>query len=121
MKSQRKRRVIIRETKIQAAVVEHWRKLGLPDTLVAAIPNQYAFGQAGLTKGVFDLLVLGGDVGIGLIELKADDGTLSDEQKEFRRLLIINGISYAITYGRDEPITVLEGWGVVRKQVRAAA
>jgi hypothetical protein len=115
------RRVVIRETKIQAAVVEHWQTLGLPDTLVAAIPNQNAFGQAGLTKGVFDLLVLGGDVGIGLIELKTETGTLSDEQKEFRRLLIRNGISYAVTYGRDEPIAVLEGWGIVRKQARAAA
>jgi len=121
MKPPRKRRLVVPEKKIQAAVVEHWQTFGLPDTLVAAIPNENAFGQPGLTKGVFDLLVLGGEVGIGLIELKTDTGTLSNKQKEFRRLLIRNGISYAVTYGRDEPITVLEGWGIVRKQVRAAA
>lgn len=109
------------EASIQEAVIEHWETFGLPDTLVAAIPNQKAFGQAGLTRGLFDLLVIGGQVTIGLMELKADDGRLSAHQKEFRRLLIVNGISYAVAYGRDEPIRVLEDWGVVRKQARAAA
>lgn len=121
MRVPRKRRMVVPEKKIQGAVVEHWQTFGLPDTLVAAIPNENAFGQPGLTKGVFDLLVLGGNVGIGLIELKTEKGVLSDDQKAFRRLLIRNGISYAVTYGRDEPVAVLEGWGIVRKQVRAAA
>jgi len=111
----------ISEAAIQKATVDHWRSFGLPDTLVAAIPNQKAFGQAGLTPGLFDLLVIGGNVTIGLIELKAEDGSLSSPQKAFRRLLIVNGVSYAVAYGRDEPIRVLEAWGIVRKQARAAA
>ncbi|MEZ0169908.1 hypothetical protein [Microvirga sp. TS319] len=113
-------KVRISEAAIQKATIDHWRAFGLPDTLVAAIPNQRAFGQPGLTRGVFDLLVIGGTVTIGLIELKADDGRLSDPQKEFRRLMIVNGAPYAITRGRDEPIRLLEAWGIVRKQARAA-
>jgi VRR-NUC domain. len=110
----------MRESAIQQATIEHWQAFGLPDTLVAAIPNQKAFGQPGLYRGLFDLLVIGGRVIIGLIELKTEEGVLRPDQKHFRSLLIANGISHAITYGRDEPIRVLEEWGVVRKQVRAA-
>ncbi len=121
MKALRKRRVSMRETMIQSAVVDHWRSVGLPGTLVAAIPNQLAFGQPGLHRGLFDLVVIGGRVGVGFIELKTETGTPSDEQKAFRDILIFNGIPYAITYGRDEPIRVLEDWEIVRKQARAAA
>ncbi len=106
----------MRESAIQAAVIAHWRSLGYPDTLVAAIPNAGAFGQPGLTKGVFDLLVIGGKNRIGLIELKSVGGTLSTHQEYFKSLLITNGVSYAVTYGRDQPIRVLEDWGVVRRQ-----
>ena len=44
------------EKQIQAAVIAHWKAAALPGTLVpAAIPNARAFGQAGLTKGLFIL------------------------------------------------------------------
>ncbi len=46
------RRSLVRESAIQSAVVEHWRVLGLPNTLVAAIPNAGALGQAGLNAGL---------------------------------------------------------------------
>ncbi|WP_457091051.1 hypothetical protein [Microvirga sp. P5_D2] len=114
-------RARVSEASIQSATIDHWRACGLPDTLVAAIPNQKAFGQAGLCKGLFDLLVIGGRVGVGFLELKTEAGKLRHEQKTFRDLLIVNGISYAVTYGRDEPIRMLEDWGVVRKQARAVA
>ena len=56
----RRRRNIFapREGLIQAAVVEHWLKLGVPGSLVAAIPNANAHGQPGLTRGLPDLLVI---------------------------------------------------------------
>jgi hypothetical protein len=111
----------VSEAAIQKAIIHHWRTFGLPGTLVAAIPNQNAFGQAGLCKGLFDLLVIGGTVGVGFLELKTETGKLRPEQKAFRDLLIVNGTPYAVTHGRDEPIRVLEGWGVVRKRARAAA
>ena len=107
------------ETANQAAVVEHWRWLGRLNTLVAAIPNQRAFGQPGLTRGLPDLLVLAPTLPVGFIELKRDSRSIiSDDQRLFAKLCAELGVRHAYAIGRDEPITVLEAWGVVR---RAAA
>ncbi|KQQ04509.1 hypothetical protein ASF56_12230 [Methylobacterium sp. Leaf122] len=108
------RNVPMRESAVQAAVVQHWRMFGQPHTLVAAIPNEAATGQAGLTKGLPDLLIIGGRVRIAFMELKVATGRLSFEQKLFRNLCAFAGIEFVDAYGRDEPIAVLEGWGIVR-------
>ncbi|GJE29756.1 hypothetical protein [Methylobacterium organophilum] len=115
------RRPILRESAIQAAVIAHWRALGLPETLVAAIPNAGALGQAGLTAGLSDLLVLGGAIRIGFIELKTDRGVESEHQARFRIRCEHLGIPCVVTHGRDEPIAVLERWGVVRPHIARAA
>jgi hypothetical protein len=107
------------EDDITAAVVDHWKLLGVPGSLVASIPNKRAFGQAGLKRGLADLLVLAPELPVGFIELKRDDDSpISDEQREFGKLCMQLGIPYAICVGRDEPIRMLEAWGAVR---RAAA
>ena len=106
------------ESLIQAAVLAHWRCFGHPDTLVAAIPNARAAGQAGLTRGLFDLLVIAPNLGVAFIELKTESGELSPDQETFMLALIRAGVAYAVCRGRDEPIRVLENWNVVR---RAAA
>ena len=103
------------ERAIQAAVVDHWRILGQPDTIVGAIPNAGALGMAGLTKGLADLVVLGPRVKAGFIELKrGPHSPVSDEQRDFRALCEKLRIPYALAIGRDQPIRVLEDWGVVR-------
>jgi hypothetical protein len=103
----------------QAAVVDHWRWFGRLNTLVAAIPNQRAHGQPGLTKGLADLLVMGPALPVGFIELKRDARSqISDDQRLFARLCAELGVRHAYAVGRDEPIAVLEAWDVVR---RAAA
>ena len=110
-----------RESLIQAAVVDHWRTLGQPRTLVAAIPNANAHGQPGLTKGLPDLMVIGPRVpgNLAFIELKRErTSAISAAQLEFARLCLEHDVSVVITYGRDEPVKVLEQWSVVR---RAAA
>ena len=120
----RRRRNIFapREGLIQAAVVEHWLKLGVPGSLVAAIPNANAHGQPGLTKGLPDLLVISPKLGqlTGFIELKADDGRPSAEQLVVEAIMVARGIPYAMTWGRDQPIKVLEEWGAIYA-ARAAA
>jgi len=110
------------ERLIQAAVIEHWRKLGLPGTLVAAVPNAKAHGQPGLTRGLFDLIVMSPHLGdrTGWLELKAEGGVLTEAQKQFKRLCLARNIPYAVAIGRDQPIIVLETWGAVRP-LRAAA
>ena len=112
-----------RESLIQGAVVEHWLLLGLPDTLVAAIPNANAHGQPGLTKGLPDLLVLGPSVPgfVGFIELKRTARSIvSNDQLAFKNICWALRIPCELCIGRDEPISVLERWGVVRPQARAA-
>ena len=106
------------EKEIQAAVLAHWRVLGLPGTLVAAIPNAYAHGQPGLTEGLFDLLVIGGSVRIAFLELKRIGGRTSQAQRDFADILSRAGIRHAIAFGRDEPITILEQWGICRETSR---
>jgi hypothetical protein len=110
------------EDDITAAVVQHWKILGVPGSLVASIPNKRAFGQAGLTPGLPDLLVLSPKLGslTGYIELKVKRGRPSKAQTAMRDLMRERGIAYALTQGRDEPIAQLEAWGAVRK-ARAAA
>lgn len=106
------------EAQIHRAVIEHWKVFGYPGTIVATIPNMGAMGQYGLTRGLFDLVVMGGEYlrdRTGWLELKAAKGRLSEHQKAFRDACISSGIPHAIAYGRDEPIRVLEEWGVVRR------
>ncbi len=101
------------EKQIQAAVMAHWRACGVEGTFVGAIPNARAFGQPGLTKGLFDLLVISPGQ-VRFLELKTLRGEMSAAQEDFRLILIRNGIEHAVTYGRDQPIYVLETWGVCR-------
>jgi hypothetical protein len=109
-----------REAAIQSAVLAHWRVLGEPDTLVACIPNAGALGQAGLTAGLPDLMVIGrgvpGSCRVGFIELKRDGRSpLSAAQGEFASLCAKLDVPFTVCRGRDEPIACLEEWGVVRK------
>ena len=111
------------EDQITAAVIEHWRVFGVPGSLVASIPNKRAFGQAGLTRGLPDLVVISPQLGrsAGFIEQKRRRrGKLSDAQIDIGKLLIERGVPYAVCRGRDEPIKVLEAWGAVRPAAKAA-
>ncbi len=105
------------EAQITKAVMDHWRSFGLPRTLVASIPNMGARGQYGLTKGLPDLIIITPD-GVGFIELKTVKGKPTKEQMAFKTLCVANGIRHSITYGRDQPIEMLEHWGAVKEQVK---
>jgi hypothetical protein len=112
-----------RESLIQQAVLAHWKAFQVPGSLVAAVPNMRAAGQAGLTRGLFDLVVISPKLGdrTGWLELKTQDGKLSEAQNAFKLLMIARGCPHAITYGRDQPIQVLTEWGATRPQAREAA
>lgn len=105
----------LKESQIHKAVVAHWRHCGRPGTLVATIPNMGAMGQYGLTKGLPDLIVIGPGVH-GYVELKTEAGKLTAPQREFRDLCELHGIRFAVTHGREEPIRLLEDWGVVMRR-----
>ncbi len=104
----------MKEFQIHKAVVAHWKALGIPGTLVATIPNMFAHGQAGLTKGLPDLILIAPKLH-GYLELKTEIGKLTGPQEEFQALCIARGIPFYVTYGRDEPIRLLEELGIVRR------
>ncbi len=106
---------VIPEADIQSALLSHWESFGIPNTLVAAIPNQKAHGMPGLTPGIPDILVVGGNVRVGFIELKREGGRASVHQLRIIDIMHACGVPAVITFGRDEPIRVLERWGVVRR------
>lgn len=107
----------ISEKQIHKAVIDHWRSCGVPGSLVATIPNANAFGQSGLTRGLPDLLVIAPSLPIGFIELKKAGGLISEEQADFAALCHLRGILWEVTFGRDEPIKLLEKWGAVKATV----
>lgn len=108
----------MKEAQIHKAVIDHWKATGLPGTLVATIPNMGAMGQYGLTRGLPDLLVLSPELPVGFIELKSQKGKPSADQLAFANLCFAMEIPFSMTFGRDEPIRVLEQWGVVRKEAK---
>jgi hypothetical protein len=111
------------EPQIQRATLDHWKQFGLPDTLVAAVPNANAHGQAGLTPGLPDLLVMGPSVPctVAFIELKRDMRShVSPAQIEFQALCKRLDIQCWIVAGYDAAIGLLENWGIVKPRARAA-
>jgi hypothetical protein len=79
--------------------------------------------QYGFTKGLPDLMVIGGPFlkdRTGFIELKTATGRLRPEQITIGDILKHNGVPYAVTHGRDEPIAILEAWGVVANGIANA-
>lgn len=105
------------EKHIHQAVIQHWRAFGVPGSFVATIPNMRAAGQAGLTRGLPDLMVIAPGLPIGFIELKRHGGAATDEQSAFSAICNANGIPWELTFGRDHPIEVLERWGAVKARV----
>jgi hypothetical protein len=109
------------EKEIHSAVIQHWRTLGQPMTLVATWANEGAMGQPGLTCGLPDLLIMGPDIPgpfpIAFMELKRDHrARLTDAQLDFAHLCARLGILCPVVFGRDEPIAYLEKWNIVRAQ-----
>lgn len=103
------------EDRLQKSVMDYWKALGVPGSLVAAIPNKKAFGQPGLTPGLPDLLVVAPGLPCGFIELKTAKGTLSDNQEIILNLMDAANVKCAVCRGMDETIAQLESWGAVRR------
>lgn len=108
------------EAEITKAVVAHWRSRGVAGSLVASIPNMGARGQYGLTKGLPDLLVIVPGYPVAFLELKTENGKLSEHQRAFGDICTGAGVLNAVAYGLDQALAVLEAWGALRPEVKAA-
>lgn len=108
------------EKQLTAALFDRYRKLGLPRTKMFANANYGAFGQVGLTRGIFDLTIHTPGPGplVRYLELKTPNGKLSKAQDEFRIHCVELGIPCAVAFGLDEAVGVLEDWKVIRPEAR---
>ena len=110
------------ERDIQAAALEGTGGFSAcPTPWSPQSPTPRPHGQPGLTRGLPDLLIISPNLpgSIGFIELKRDMyAKRTDAQTKFANLCGELSIPYAVTFGRDQPIRLLEDWSVVR---RAAA
>jgi len=48
------------------------------------------------------------------IEIKAPNGNLSEDQKELRTELMVQGFNYAVCYSVDDAAQALKSWGLVK-------
>ena len=95
------------ERQIHRAVITRWKALGRKGTLIATIPNAGAMGQAGLTKGLPDLIVFGPD-GVHAIELKTLKGKATVEQLAVQDTWRSTGCRHEVCHGLDAAIATLE-------------
>lgn len=117
------------ESNCQVAIVAFLRR-SLPSTYrVISVPNGRfqaeprtiaRLKREGLTPGVWDLLILRNDGWFASIEIKADGGRLSLDQKEWGDWLSSGGASAAVVRSLEECIAALNEFGVpLRARVAA--
>lgn len=113
------------EGQIQRSLVERWKLLGVPGSILAHIPNGGHREKAvavelkalGVLAGMPDLLCASPGGGVFFIELKRHDGRTSVEQREIHERLRLAGADVFTVNGVDDAVALLEGRGVIRKSV----
>lgn len=111
------------EDAIQRAVFQHLRQRGAPGMFAFHVPNggkrkpiEAAIMKGlGVTAGVPDVVAIK-DGKVFLMELKTEDGRLTDAQVSTARDLMRAGATVACCYGLDQALRQIETWGLVRGQ-----
>jgi hypothetical protein len=112
------------ESNTQVAIVRFLRSALPPSYRVISVPNGRfkadpmtiaRLKREGLTPGVFDLLILRNDGWFCSLEVKATDGKLSEEQREWSDWLSAGGASQAVVRSLAEAVEVLREFGVTLK------
>jgi hypothetical protein len=109
------------EQATQRAVVEHLRLRAKPGVVYWHTPNQrrqsprqgVEWKRQGVLAGVSDLILLH-DGNAFALELKADNGRLSEAQREFLDAFNNAGGYSAYAVGVDRAIECLKAWGLIR-------
>lgn len=117
------------EAAIQAAVIEHLNRRGVPGLLFWHTPNSSKLGgkrtkdgvpleairlkKLGMIAGVADLILLCAGTAYAL-ELKTESGQASTDQTQFAARFNWAGGKAAIVFGLDQALRQLETWGLLR-------
>jgi hypothetical protein len=112
----------VTEHLIQKAIVDYCDHF-LPKTVqVIAVSNKPRSAiqgnlekQRGARKGFPDLILIKAGGICGLLEIKAEGGSLSKEQREWRDWCGENQVPYAVIRSLDDLIETLADWRVGRK------
>jgi hypothetical protein len=115
------------EDDLQMAVCNHLRARAMPGVLWFAVPNggkrnareAGRMKAMGVTAGVADLILFRNKMFFAL-ELKAAKGRLSVAQDEFLSAFSEVGGRYFVAFGIDQALKILELWGFIRPEARAA-
>jgi hypothetical protein len=113
------------EARIQAAIVE-WIRLVAPDLIAFHVPNGGYRTKAeaarmkwiGVLAGVPDLVLLGRDGKIWLIEVKAEGGALSADQRAIRDRCVALRIPYVVAKSIDDVRQAFEIWGIETREAK---
>ena len=111
----------VAETLLQRSLVEHLRWTAAPDVAWFAVPNGGARRRTeaailkgmGVVPGIPDLILVRAGHMFGL-ELKAETGRLSDDQRAAQAWLIRSGASIATAWGLDAALATLTQWDLLR-------
>ena len=109
------------ETQIQRAVFQHFRERGAPGVFAFHSPNggyrkpieSAIFKGLGVVSGVPDVIAIK-DGHFYALELKAEDGRLSDNQKLVLARLGECGAICAVAFGLSKALRQLEEWELLK-------
>lgn len=114
----------MREAQIQRAIVGYLNAVLPKDTRVVAIPNaarrtrsgRAANAVAGLSPGLFDLMIVEAGGGAYFIEVKTDKGKLSPAQEGWKEWFIVNHVPHCIARGVDDVRVALAAWRIETRE-----
>lgn len=105
----------------QRALIKHLRLRADRRVVFFAVPNgehrSKATGArlkaAGVLAGVADIILFLPDASVFCLEMKTRDGKQSPAQIDFQSRCEAIGVNYAVAYGLDHALQILEGIGVL--------
>jgi hypothetical protein len=113
---------MISEHTLQSLILRHLAYYARRDVYWFAIPNAgrrtgragARLRQEGMRRGVADLCFMLPAGKCAWLEMKTENGRLSDEQKGFQARCLRLGHPYAIAKTIDEAIATLKSWDVLK-------
>lgn len=115
---------MISEASIHRAVVDYLRAVLPKECRVAAIPNasrRSAQGRAtnavaGLSPGLFDLMIIGSGGRAWFIEVKNEKGRLSPAQEAWRAWFVTSAVPHCVARSVDDVRAALTAWRIMTRE-----
>ena len=112
------------EASIQRDIVDYLHAVLPKDYRVAAIPNasrRSAQGRAtnavaGLSPGLFDLMIVGAGGRAWFIEVKTEKGRLSASQEAWRAWFVTSAVPHCVARSVDDVRAALTAWRIETRE-----